>query len=65
MPDEWQDKMAELLEQWDETWDWSDCGFDYTTIVARKNNRFVKIRDVFTKYRHIDLREIEKYKRGL
>ena len=62
MPDEWQGKMADLLNEWDETWKWDGCGFDYTYVIAKKGNRFVKMDSVFRNYRHILDTDLEKYK---
>lgn len=56
MPDEWQNKMAELLEQWDETWDSSEMPSPYVT--AKDNGRFTKWPSFITNYRHPEREKI-------
>lgn len=58
MPDEWQSKMADLLQEWDETWDSSTMPDPYVS--ARKGNRFTKWPGWLLDYRHPDREEIEK-----
>jgi hypothetical protein len=59
MPDEWQMKMAELMEEWDDTWDWGDCEFDKAYVQVRKDGKFVKMPEIFTNYRHPKSQDIE------
>lgn len=61
MPDEWQDQMAKLLEEWDETWDTSD---QPRTIVQGQSSdgKFTKFSKWILNYRHPDKKEIEKHK---
>ena len=59
MPDDWQNKMAELLEEWDETWDSQDMPTPH--VAARgKNNRFTRWPSWLLNYRHPDKAELEK-----
>lgn len=52
MPDEWQGKMAELLLEYDETFDQSKVGVDSVYVSARKDNKFASIPDWLKNYRH-------------
>ncbi len=50
MPDDWQGKMAELLNEWDETWIYQpDISIH---VQAKKNNKFCKIPEYLSNYRH-------------
>ena len=60
MPDEWQAKMAALMEEWDETWDTSDC--PNPSVSARKGNRLAKWPEWILQYRHPDQGAIEAHK---
>lgn len=60
MPEEWQEKMAELLFEWDETWDTHDTPSPMVT--ARKGNKFTKWPSWVLNYRHPDLKEINKHR---
>jgi hypothetical protein len=58
MPDEWQNKMAELLEEWDQTWDSSEMP---TPIVnAKKGDRFAKWPNWLLMYRHPDKAKVQQ-----
>ena len=59
MPDEWQNKMAELLEEWDETWDSSDMPSPYVSAKS-SNGKYTKWPSWLLCYRHPDKKEIEK-----
>lgn len=64
MPDEWQLRMAELLEQWDETWtNWPEP-FPMETVVHPKNanGRFAKWPEWLLNYRHPDTATINRIK---
>jgi len=61
MPDEWKQKMADLLFEWDETWDSSSVPSPFVT--ARKNNRFTKWPSWLLNYRHPDKEQINKLRR--
>ncbi|KAF0136966.1 MAG: hypothetical protein FD152_772 [Xanthobacteraceae bacterium] len=59
MPPEWQDKMARLLEEFDDTFDWID---DFQCWVqAKRGNRFIPLPESLCNYRHP--RDIEQYRR--
>ena len=49
MPDEWQARMAELLHEWDETWD-SD-GVPQAYVTAREDNKFTRWPEWLLNYR--------------
>lgn len=63
MPDEWQSKMAALLEEWDEAWNWDDCGFDSTSVSVKKDNRFARMPEWAIDYRHPDYGVIKYMRR--
>jgi hypothetical protein len=56
MPDEWQDKMAELLFEWDETWDSSELPSPHVS--AKENGKFTRWPSFVTNYRRPDKNEI-------
>ncbi len=60
MPDGWQNKMADLLKEFDETWDSSEMPNPY--VMARERNKFTKWPRWLLNYRHPDKSEIEKIK---
>ena len=62
MPDEWQEKMAALLREWDAAWDWGGCGFDGCRVTCYEGNRFVKTPEWVIEYRHPYRAEIEKHR---
>lgn len=62
MPDEWQNKMAELLDEWDETWDSSNMPLP--SVSAKLNNKFTKWPSWLLNYRHPDTTEINKLRRN-
>jgi hypothetical protein len=52
MPNEWQEKMAELLEQYEETFDTSEIGIHGVKVMAvDKNNKFTKMPEDILNYR--------------
>jgi hypothetical protein len=52
MPDEWQDKMAALMEEWDDTWvNQPDFG---TRVQLTKDKKLFKTPDWVSNYRHPD-----------
>lgn len=57
MPDEWQDKMAALLEEWDETWDSHDM--PEPSVSAKKNGKFTRWPYWLLNYRHPDKKAVE------
>lgn len=52
MPDEWQDKMSDLLNEWDETWDTSGIDYKFTVSMKEHNGRFIKMPDWLCNYRY-------------
>lgn len=58
MPDEWQDKMAALLEEWESTWDSSDL--PTPSVSAKKEGKFTRWPSWLLNYRHPDQEEIKK-----
>jgi len=57
MPDEWQNKMAELCEEWDEAWDSSDM--PEPSVSAKEGNRFTRWPGWLLNYRHPDKAQIK------
>lgn len=58
MPDEWQDRMAELLREFDEAWD--SEGMPQSLVVARKDNKFTSWPEWLLNYRRPNRSEIER-----
>ncbi len=53
MPKDWQEKMAELLNQYDETIDMGAFGVDSCFVTVKdKENRFMKMPPELLEYRH-------------
>jgi hypothetical protein len=63
MPDEWQAKMAVLLDEWDAAWDWGNCGFDGTHVSVKRANKFVRMPEWLIQYRRPYLGNINEYRR--
>jgi hypothetical protein len=60
MPDDWQNQMASLLEEYQDTFpNQPDIG---TRIQATKNGKLTKMPEFLKNYRHPDYRVIEKMK---
>lgn len=53
MPDEWQEKMATLCEEWDAHWKWPD-DFPYPKVMAHRNGKFTSWPDWLLNYRRPD-----------
>jgi hypothetical protein len=53
MPDKWQYKMAKLLEEYDETWDFSSLDYE-TSVSVKKDNKFFSIPNELINYRHLN-----------
>jgi len=60
MPDEWQNKMATLLQEFDAAFDTRDL--PNTTVRATKNGKLVKMPDFIINYRHPGQERIEACK---
>lgn len=58
MPDIWQERMAALLHEWDNTWNTDHMPDPYVT--ARKNNKFTKWPSFLLNYRRPDNDAINK-----
>lgn len=58
MPDEWQGKMAELLEEWDRTWNFDDMPIP--SVSAKQSVKFTRWPRWILDYRRPDRNEIEK-----
>lgn len=61
MPDEWQGKMADLLDEYDEAFNRS--GFPDTTVRAVRDGKLVAMPDFLKQYRRPDQEEIAACKR--
>ena len=60
MPDEWQDKMAALLEEYDEAF--PNQPHIGTRVLATKDGKLVKWPEWILRYRYPDFAEIERCK---
>ena len=58
MPDEWQAKMAELIRQYDDHWDFSDLALG-TRVQVTKNRKLIETPDWLINYRHPDYERID------
>lgn len=59
MPDEWQQKMTDLLEEWDETWDGRDMPSPFVSAKSG-DGKFTKWPGWLLQYRHPDKQNIDK-----
>lgn len=65
MPDEWQRKMAALLEEYDEAFDFGGMVDDFgTTVRAVKGNKLAAMPDWVINYRRPQRDEIDRYARA-
>ncbi len=64
MPDDWQMKMAELLKQWDDHWDFSSVRLN-PIVNLQKDGKFTKSPEWLINYRHPKSNEIAKLKKAL
>ena len=62
MPDEWQGKMAALLEEWDETW--TNPPDIQTLVSVKQGAKFVKAPAFLTNYRRPDVAAINAMRRA-
>ena len=62
MPDEWQSRMADLLHEYDEHWDFSEIESG-TRVQLTEGKRLVKMPEWLKNYRHPDARAIGSLKR--
>ncbi|WP_337234021.1 hypothetical protein [Proteus terrae] len=63
MPTEWQDKMAALLHEYDETFDTSSVVSSVSVSGRNSDGKLTKLPDYILNYRHPDREEIDKLKR--
>lgn len=61
MPDRWQEKMAKLLYEYDNYWDFSKVNLKIH-VTAKKDGKFVNFPDSLLNYRHPDYVYIESLK---
>jgi hypothetical protein len=62
MPDEWQNKMAKLLEEYDNYWNMEKVEVDGTRVQCTKNNKLFKTPKWLLNYRHPDLKFLKELK---
>lgn len=62
MPDDWQERMAQLCEEWDEAWDSSEMPEPH--VQARAGNKFCKWPEWLLNYRHPEKNKIEQLRKG-
>lgn len=58
MPDDWQRRMAALLNEWDEAWDLNKLPPMEMTVTMKEGGRFVATPDWLHNYRHPDRKSI-------
>jgi hypothetical protein len=63
MPDEWQKKMAELLEEWEDTWDTEEVCGGTTVRLTDDRGKLIPTPDWVHNYRHPQQSEIDRYRR--
>jgi hypothetical protein len=59
MPDEWQEKMADLCNEWDQTWDSSEMPSPMVSAKA-DNGKFTRWPSWVLNYRHPNINEADK-----
>jgi hypothetical protein len=64
MPDDWQRRMADLLSEWDATWDIGKLPSMEMTVTMKNSGRFAKTPDWLTSYRHPDISAIDALKQS-
>jgi hypothetical protein len=62
MPDEWQEKMAQLLKEYDHYWDMEKIEIDGTRVQCTKDGKLCKSPDWLLNYRHPDNKKIDGIK---
>ena len=66
MPDDWQGRMAKLLKEYDEAFDFYKAGLDYETCVSlKRDGRYTTMPDLFSRqmYRHPRNEVIDSFRR--
>ena len=61
MPEQWQDKMADLLKEYDETFS-NQPDIGSRVLITDSNGKTIKTPDWITNYRHPNQDEIDKLK---
>lgn len=61
MPDEWQKKMAALLEEYDDTFDYDSL--PNTTVRCTRDGKLVEMPEIIKNYRHPDYIALIKLRR--
>lgn len=54
MPDDWQDRMAQLCEEWNDHWDMEQCGVDGVEVRAKKGGKLTEMPGELINYRYPD-----------
>lgn len=64
MPDEWQARMAQLLNELDDAFDYGEEGFE-TSVSAKRNGKFIRMPSWCSRsfYRHPDEKVINSLRR--
>jgi hypothetical protein len=62
MPDEWQAKMCELMEEWDDAWNFHQLDLPQPYVIGRKERKFCKWPAWLLNYRHPAYEIINKIK---
>lgn len=60
MPDDWQARMAQLLQEYDDAWNIPEPLQCETTVCAKRSGRFVSLPSVLLNYRHPSMDEIDR-----
>lgn len=61
MPDEWQTRMATLLEEWDAHWNWP-ADMPRSSVTAKSDGKFSRWPEFVLNYRHPDRKAINAMK---
>ncbi len=61
MPQEWQERLAALCEEWDETWNTDQYGG--TRVMLTKHGQYVKMDDRLINYRRPDVAWVKSLRR--
>ena len=61
MPDDWQDKMADLLTEFHTRWPQDVDHIDGCSVSVKKSGKFVSMPKELVNYRHVDREALRKY----
>lgn len=64
MPDDWQQRMAQLLNEYNETWDTSHLNCGTTVRLTDPSGKLIKCHPWLLNYRHPDQAKIEECRRN-